>query len=373
MMAFGWIFVALMLFYGGYLLRCAWYFNRLPGMDEGKEDLPTVVVIIPARDEEEKIGKCIGDVLGQDYPKELLEVVVVNDHSGDETVAVAEKEGKGHPGFKVIDLEAVQGSAYKKAAVTLGISESSGAIIVTTDADCRMGPQWLRNMVAYFDAETGMVSGPVELTGRGMFREFQALEFMGLIAVGAGSIGAGLPNMCNGANLAYRRRAFEEVGGFKGIDHIASGDDELLMHKIAGETNWAVRFAKEEQAVVRTEALATWAAFKAQRKRWVSKGRAYKRKSITLVMALAYLAILGIPLLFILSFFQSDLWYFFAISFSLKLLSEGLILATAANFFGRLSLLRWLLPEQLAHIAYVLWVGLAGNSGAYVWKGRKVK
>ena len=373
MMVLGLVCVALMLFYAGYLLRCAWYFGRIGSSEEEVEEWPSVVVVVPARDEEGKVGKCVANLVGQDYPAGKMEIVVVNDHSGDGTVAEARAAGQGHPGFKVVDLEAVQGTAYKKAAVKRGIEVSEGEWVLTTDADCRMGPDWLRTMAGQFRENVGMVSGPVELTGKGMFQEMQALEFMGLVAVGAGSIAAGAPNMCNGANLAYRRAAFEQVGGFSGIDHIASGDDELLMHKIAAETDWEVVFAKERKAVVKTEALATWSAFRAQRKRWVSKSRAYKRKGITAILVLSYLAILGIPLLLTLAFFHPTLWYFFAASLSLKVLSEGIILSRAATFFARFGLLKWLLPEQLAHIAYVLWVGLAGNARSYNWKGRTVK
>lgn len=374
MMVLGSIFLGFMLFYAAYLLRNAWFFAHLPkGAPVADGPLPSVAVIVPARNEEGRAGLCIADIVAQDYPPDLLEIILVNDHSEDGTVAEALAAGQGHPGFRVVHLEAVQGPAYKKAAVALGIAESKGALLMTTDADCRMGPDWVRSMAAHFSERTGMVSGPVELTGRRIFQELQALEFMGLIAVGSGAIGAGNPTMCNGANLAYRREAFEEAGGFEGIDHIASGDDELLMHKIASQTDWEVAFAKEKKAVVRTRALESLSAFAAQRVRWVSKSRAYERSSITGTLVLSYLAILGLPLLLGLSFWDARAWWFFGASLSLKLLSEGIILSLAAGFFGRLHLLRWLAPEQIAHVAYVLWVGLAGNAGSYFWKGRKVK
>ncbi|MBK9450720.1 MAG: glycosyltransferase [Bacteroidetes bacterium] len=370
------IFTALLLFYVGYLLRCAWYWNGLKVKDRQKdsqEKLPLVSVIVPARNEAANVAACVSAILAQNYPSERMELILVNDHSEDATVANAKSVASGHSNFKVLDLEAQTGAAYKKAAVAKGIAAAAGEIIVTTDADCTMGPDWLRTMVAQFDANTGLVSGPVLLDGKSIFGQFQALEFMGLIAVGAASIAAGSPTMCNGANLAYRRGAYDAVGGFAGIDHIASGDDELLMHKIATLPEFKIRFAKDRRAIVHTHAQETWAAFKQQRIRWVSKSRHYKRNSITWTLVLSYLAMLGFPVLLIVGFWDSRLWWMLLGHLGLKMVAEAAVLVSAAVFFDKLRLLWWLPFEQAAHIAYVLWVGLAGNRKTYQWKGRNVK
>lgn len=407
MILLGAIATALMVFYAGYLFRCEYYFSRLDDesdtipLQAGKSEEgdnsrdqprqpqpiasiagkplqasnsnPIVSIIIPARNEEQNIAACLKDIFAQEYPHENYEVILVNDHSEDKTRLRAEEIGRGQPNFLLIDLDEKQGVAYKKAAVAKGIEASRGEIILVSDADCRMGPHWLTSILAYFKAEVGMVSGPVLLESETVFGDFQALEFMGLIAVGGGSIAGGSPNMCNGANLAYRKEVFEQVGGFSGIDEIASGDDELLMHKIVDETEWKVAFAKSQEAIVRTAAHKSWRAFRDQRLRWVSKSTHYQQSKITRTLILSYLAILGLPLLFVSSFFAPELWVFFGISLGLKVLAEATILRAAALFFDKLPLLRWLLPEQIAHIGYVLWVGIAGNRKSYIWKGRKVK
>jgi cellulose synthase/poly-beta-1,6-N-acetylglucosamine synthase-like glycosyltransferase len=377
MLIVAFIFTALLLFYVGYLLRCALHWSSGVGnlyWDEYSEgDLPTVSVIVPARNEASNIAACIGAVLGQNYPADKFELILVNDHSEDDTVSIAEAAAKGHSNFKVLNLQAQTGPAYKKAAVAFGVSHSNGEIIVTTDADCVMDRSWLMAMAAQFADDTGLVSGPVLLEGKSIFGQFQALEFMGLIAVGAAGIMAGSPTMCNGANLAYRRSAFDAVGGFAGIDHIASGDDELLMHKIAALPQYEIRFAKLRDAIVRTSAQETWSAFKQQRIRWVSKSRHYKRSAITLILVLAYLAMLGFPLLFLGGFWDARLWWICLGNLGLKMIAEAAVLVPAAVFFDKLRLLWWLPVEQVAHIAYVLWVGIAGNRKSYQWKGRKVK
>jgi cellulose synthase/poly-beta-1,6-N-acetylglucosamine synthase-like glycosyltransferase len=392
------IFSGLLLFYVGYLLRCAFYFGR---MQEGREQmevalateneahlqaahasataLPRVTVIVPARNEAAHIGACVQGILAQHYPADRLQLIVVNDHSEDDTVALARAAANAAsdqadaPDFQILQLAAQPGTAYKKAAVSQGIAAATGDIIVTTDADCHMGPDWLRAMVAQFDAETAFVSGPVTLESTSIFGQFQTLEFMGLIAVGAAGIAAGQPTMCNGANLAYRKSVFEEVGGFAGIDHIASGDDELLMHKIAALGRYRIRFARVRAAIVHTHAQETWTAFKRQRIRWVSKSTHYKRSSITTTLVLSYLAMVGFPLLAIGGVWDARLWMLAGAHLLLKLLAELAVLWQAAVFFDKLRLLVWLPFEQVAHIAYVLWVGIAGNRKSYEWKGRNVK
>jgi cellulose synthase/poly-beta-1,6-N-acetylglucosamine synthase-like glycosyltransferase len=365
---------ALMLFYFGYLIRSAWHFRQLMATEQPKgSHFPSVTVVVPARSESKNIGQCVQAVLGQDYPSAKLELIVVDDHSEDGTVEVALAAAAGDPRFRLIHSSQQQGVAYKKAAVSQGIAAAKGEIILCTDADCHFGKDWVRSMMAHFGEKTGMLSGPVQLEGKGIFEEMQALEFMGLVAVGAAAIESGAPTMCNGANLAYRKAVFEQVGGFEGIDHIASGDDELLMHKIAYESEWEVGFAHSRDAVVRTAAQPDWKSFRQQRIRWVSKSRQYKQQRITWVLVLSYLAMAGLPILSILAFFWPIAGWCLLINLGLKMLGELAVLYQAARFFGKLQLLKWLVPEQLAHIAYVLWVGLAGNQKSYEWKGRQVK
>jgi cellulose synthase/poly-beta-1,6-N-acetylglucosamine synthase-like glycosyltransferase len=368
------LFSGLMLFYVGYLLRSASYWGKVaPQMPTAGADLPIVTVIVPARNEAANVAACVKAILAQNYPQDRLELIIVNDHSEDDTVAQARLAADGAPNFRLIDLEAQHGAAYKKAAVACGIAAAAGTIIVTTDADCCMQADWLGSMVAQFDAETALVSGPVVLESDTLFGQFQVLEFMGLIAVGAAGIAAGQPTMCNGANLAYRKSVFEEVGGFSGIDHIASGDDELLMHKIAALGKYRIRFAQLPAAIVHTQAQETWAAFKQQRIRWVSKSTHYKRTGITSTLVLSYLAMVGFPLLLIGGCWDARLWGLMGLHLLLKMLAEFAVLYPAAVFFNKLRLLWWLPLEQVAHIVYVLWVGIAGNRKSYEWKGRNVQ
>ncbi len=259
---------------------------------------------MPARNEEDTIGACIDSVLAQDYPAGRLELIVVDDDSQDATaevvrsrmtrrlVAVGEEdaasdevEGDGPLRLVRIPENRRRERAHKKAAIEKAVAHARGELVLTTDADCVVPPGWARAMAGAFDGpETAFVSGPVAyaLGARpSLFVRLQAMDFFGLMACGAGGIGLGQPNLANGASVAYRRETFAALGGFSGVDHVTSGDDELLMQKVAYQTPLDVRFCATPGATVLTEPVRTLHAFVHQRRRWASKGALYPAAAAT--------------------------------------------------------------------------------------------
>ena len=229
-------------------------------------------------------------------------------------------------------------------------------------------------MVHHFDLDTALVSGPILLThGDHWLEKFQTLESMGLVAIGGGSLAAGHPNMANGANFAYRKSVFEAINGFEGVDHVASGDDELLLQKVHARPEYQLRFAKCKDAIVRTPCMSSWKAFKAQRLRWVSKSRHYPNRWVNVSQGIAYLAHWSIVVLGVLALMDSTyLWGFVAVTL-LKIGVDFLLLRQAAVFFHKLPLLTWVLALQPLHILYVIWIGIAGGlTKTYTWKDRSV-
>lgn len=372
MMVLGIGLLCLMSVYAAYLLHKAYWWHQIPQAPTESHPLPSISVVIAARNEEGQILQCLASIGSQTYPAHLLQCLVINDHSTDNTARRVEEYCSIDTRFNLISLG--DGQSGKKAAIAKGITMANGTIIITTDADCIAGPDWLRTMVAYFTPEVQLVSGPVALTGAGAFAEMQSLEFSGLMAVGGSSMAAGMPNMCNGANLAYRKSAFEAVGGFTGIDGIASGDDELLMHKIAAQFPGNCRFAQAPAAVVNTPAMNSMADFARQRVRWVSKSTFYRNAWITATLVIIWFAMFFVVMALLAAMLYPELWKWVLAAILIKMGAEAAVLWGATRFLGRQRLMAWLPVEQVLHVIYVIWVGVAGNwRKQYEWKGRKVK
>ena len=179
--------------------------------------------------------------------------------------------------------------------------------------------------------------------------------------------------MCNGANVAYEKKVFLEVGGFSGIDNIASGDDMLLMHKIFERYPSRVRFLKSTDAIVRTKPAGSLGEFLNQRIRWASKADKYKDKKITAVLLLVYLFNAWILFLGVLTGFYSILFYWFIVVLVAKTIIELFFLYPVAGFFNKEKLLWWFPLAQPFHILYTILAGWLGKFGSYKWKERNVK
>ncbi|WP_308378796.1 glycosyltransferase family 2 protein [Parapedobacter tibetensis] len=371
------ISILLAVFAGVYMVlvcyMCAGWF-ALPFFSPKKTPKTKVSVLIAARNEEANIGRTLSDILAQDFPKELLEIIVVDDHSTDNTSAIVQSfAGQGVKLLKLNESEPL--NSYKKKAISEAIAMATGQLVVTTDADCRMGRHWLASVVGYVEEnDSFLVSSPVVYSEeKTFFEKLQTLEFLYLIGLGAAGIGNRRPSTCNGANFAYLRDVFYEMGGFNGIDHLASGDDELFLHKVAAKYPDKIGFCKSRDAIVYTDAKSNLCGFISQRKRWASKSTHYKNKEIvalgvTIWLFNFLLLSSGIAALFL----HTKLWLVFTVAIGSKLVVEVLFLYPLCQFAKRMGLL-WYLPLlTFLHIVYIVYIGVAGNIGKYQWKGRRV-
>jgi cellulose synthase/poly-beta-1,6-N-acetylglucosamine synthase-like glycosyltransferase len=333
-----------------------------------------VSIIVAARNEEENIAKTIQDLLAQDYKTSMMEIIVIDDHSTDATGSII--TSFKDPRIKLITLnEPLTINSYKKKAIQTAIATARGKLIITTDADCRMGKNWLKTIVGYYQKDGfKMISSPVAFTDeKSFFERAQSLEFLYLIGMGASTIGNKNASTCNGANLAYEREAFYEVGGFTGIDDLASGDDELLLHKIAARYKNKIGFLKNRDAIVYTQAKPTVNEFIQQRKRWASKSTRYKNKSIIVLGVLVWLFNLSIVLNLIVGLFKPGYMQIGLSQLLIKMLIEFVFLIPVTRFAKRMELLILIPVLNVMHIVYIIFIGIAGNSGKYSWKGRMVK
>lgn len=373
--------IVLVLFFALLLLNYIYFLTgiirglkELSNDDQGMIPEQFVTVIIPFRNESDNILISLNSVACQNYPQEKFEVIYVNDSSTDdsyEKILNAEKPGN----IRVISLSEFSiTKAFKKKVISYGIEHSQGEIIVTTDADCSHNKNWLRELISVFDSSTGFISGPVGFIERGgLFSKIQSLEFAGLVLSGAGLIGIGKPIICNGANLAFRKSVYNELHGYNDQMHLSSGEDELLMQKIAAETNYSVKFCWDKDAVVFTRPNKNIHDFFQQRKRWASKGLFYKNGFLIIRLILIYLFYLSIIAQVFLSIFFSKL---FLISLMLclipKFFLEYKILSKGIGFLFKPDLMKYFLISEIFQIFCLTIAGISGLFGNFKWKERKL-
>lgn len=374
------VFWALLaIFYTVLMLAYGWGFRRVVQQYRlwtPSQARPMVTVLVPARNEEANIGACLKSILANDYPAEKLEIIVLNDESEDRTVAIVAEMQAQFPNIRLLNMpeNAERTRAHKKKALEKGVLAARGSIMMTTDADCIVPRQWIQKMTGLFDEKTAFVSGPVVFRrGKTWFGSMQGPEFLALVAVGAASIGLNRPSLANGANVAYRRDVFLELKGYEGADHLTSGDDEMLLHKIAATRWWTVRFCADPQSVVVTDPMPNLNAFLQQRRRWASKSGHYPSKAYVLMLGALYLYFVTTLLGWIWAIFEPSLRVWALAFFGLKMLTEATVWLPAWRLFGVFSWIWYYIPEQFLHVIYVVYVGVLALRGNYVWKGRQIE
>ena len=364
----------------------AWYFRAwksiplfIPSIP-GNNHRTRISVIIPARNEEQNIVSCLDSLARQTYPKDLYEVVVVDDHSTDRTaIAATTRAAELALSIRYINLEdqpiPENRTAHKKWAISTGVGAAGGDLIVTTDADCTAHPEWLSTVASFYeDKGAKFIAAPVRIAGgRSSFLSvFQTLDFLTLQGITGAAVFSRFHSMCNGANLAYERKAFYEVGGFKGIDAIPSGDDMLLMHKIYLKYPQQVFFLKHRLAIVTTKPETQWSGFLNQRIRWASKADSYDDRRIFWVLLLVYLVNLLFVGLFVAAFWNSWWLWVLLLLLAVKTIVEYPFVRSVATFFQQQRLMPYFALLQPFHILYTIVVGWLGKFGSYRWKDRKI-
>jgi cellulose synthase/poly-beta-1,6-N-acetylglucosamine synthase-like glycosyltransferase len=380
---FTWISLLLAGFYVYVIVRYIGGWNEMPAWEIPPLFQPStkVSVLIPARNEEENIAACLGSVGRQSYPEALFEVIVIDDHSTDATPLEVEKFASRHGNVRLLKLadyvEPGTTQSFKKKAIETGVFQASGELVVTTDADCLVQENWLALLVSFYEKHGWQfIAAPVNFhREKNLFERFQSLDFMGMMCGTGAGIHLRIKNMCNGANLAYPKAAFLEVGGFEGIDHLATGDDILLMQKIAACHPGKVGFLKNAAATVYSEAKPTVSSFVSQRVRWASKSTAYKEWQVTVILGLVFLYCCAIVFsLALVPWWGWQALLLTGLLFLVKTVTDYYFLGMMARFFSRQDLMKSYLASQFLHIAYIVVVGVLGNTvRRYEWKGRRVR
>ncbi|MFN0016311.1 MAG: glycosyltransferase [Saprospiraceae bacterium] len=351
--------------------------RRMPVWETPAGFLPQtpITVLVPARNEAANIGACLQALLTCTYPADLLEILVLDDHSTDGTADIAAQVAGTNEGrVRVIRLAELAPTSFgKKNALALSVSCARNELIATTDADCLVPPDWLLLLASLYEAKRpGAIVGSVVAYGeRTIFQRFQALDLAGMAGITGAGIALGWHRIGNGANLCYTKSAFEAVGGFAGNTDRASGDDVFLLQKIA--RHHPVLFLKNP-AAVRTPVCPDLPAFVWQRLRWGTKNTALPEPGAKAALAVVFLCCATLALNTVLLFWMPALTWAWLSQLALKALADYALLREMCRFFGRRGLLSGFWPSFFLHTAYITGIG-AGSLFVkkYTWKGRAVR
>lgn len=328
-----------------------------------------VSVLIAARNEGKNIEKLLQSLYNQSFSKEKFEVILVDDHSTDDTFEVSERFRVLHPNMKLKLLKATDSG--KKQAISQALHAAENELVMVTDADCELSDRWIESMVDYFVKNNlKMLLGPVLLSpANSLFEKLQVLEHLSLIASTAGSAAIGMPVMCNGANMLYDRQAALDVEKYRTDMIIASGDDMFLMEQfIKHYGSQSVKFLLDNEAIVKTTTMPNLKAFFRQRTRWTSKTKAYTNWKIIATALIVLLFNLSIVFFFAAGFFMSVFWIFFVLYVILKTLIDFPILRKITHFMKQQKLLRWMFPLEFIYPFYVVFTAFSGLFTNVKWK-----
>ena len=354
------------------------HWNLRAFVAKGKTPQTKFSIVIPARNEAANIENCIAGILAQNYPSHLFELIVIDDFSEDETANIVGSIALQYNNVRLLRLQDFTKDenivAYKKRAIEIAIEQANHPWIVTTDADCSFTNNWLASYDAYIQEHNCvMVAAPVSYKNTGSFLSvFQVLDFISLQGITAAAVASGSHTLCNGANLCYSKKAFESVGKFSGIDHLPTGDDMLLMHKMKQSFEGKIGYLYAADAVVTTAPSATLELFIQQRIRWSSKALGYQDKLIFWILLLVYLVNFSLLAYLPVTLIQTGNINKWLLLIGCKTIIELPFMYGSAKFFKQQKLLVWFLFMQPFHILYTVVAGWFGTFGSYKWKGRTV-
>lgn len=348
--------------YGLYSLKERFFtFNK-------KNDLK-VSVLIAARNEENNIERLLKSLYNQTFAKDLFEVIIIDDSSKDNTLLIVENFIKVNNdiNLKIFNAE----KEGKKFAISQALHLAHNDLVIVTDADCVLKTTWIESIVNFYkEKKCKMILAPVLLSpAETFFEKIQVLEHLSLIGSTAGSANIGFPVMCNGANMAYEREAALEVEKYRKDFNIPSGDDMFLMEQfVKNYGHQSVKFLLSKSAIVETKTCKTVSEFFRQRRRWVSKTKAYTSWKILTTAFIVLFFNLSIVSLFVSSFFIPALWSLYFLLTLLKFFIDLPLLKNITSFMNQSGLLKWTLPLEFIYPFYAVFTAISGMLINVKWK-----
>jgi len=336
---------------------------------------PRVSVIVAARNEQQSIGACVEALLAQDYPESLMEIIVVDDFSSDDTLRILNDYAAENPKFHILQsnlrnnecTDHNQGS--KKRALELGIAQAAGDVLLFTDADCVPPKRWIRAMIRCFEKDVGMVIGFSPLIDKTNSFLGKLIQLDSVVAATIAASGTGMKRAitCNGRNMAYRKQLFRQVKGYDDICHSVSGDDDLFLHLVAQRTNWQILYNISSDSFVPSYQTKSALEFYRQKRRHLSAGKFYPFR-IQLAYGIIHLTNLLLCVFLIGSIFYGAYRLWMVFFFLCKLIIDFVFVAKGIRIFDSSNLKKYFLCWEIFYIVYHIVFAPLSIFGKIYWR-----
>jgi len=343
--------------------------KKFPKIPES--ELPTVTVIVAARDEEKNILRCLNSLNNLNYPDNKLEIIIVDDQSTDKTgklidefISSPKTPARRAGRFKkIITKKEIGRLKGKTNALANGLEAAKNEIIFTTDADCEVSPDWVKTMASYYTKDVGMVNGITTQNAFNGFSGMQSLDFIYLLIAASATINLEKPISCIGNNMSYRKKTYYETGGYENLPFSVTEDFNLLM-AIYKLKKYKIVYPVDKGSLVTSLPCPDLKSLAHQKKRWGVGGLGVPFRGF-FIMANGFLSYLGILLV---PFFYSPLCLYLI---ALKLLLDFLVLYPVLKLLGISKNLKYFFHFQIYYTIYVLALPfMVLFSRKVIWKER---
>lgn len=333
--------------------------------EEAGIDLAELVVIIPFRNEEKRLNVLLESISNSVlHPKRY---VFVDDHSTDNSCSFIKERLNDSIPYQIISLE--EGVEGKKLAIRKGIEFSESEYVLGWDADCSFSRDYFTQLKSLPAADLYVM--PAVMLAE---REFEHLYEVDLLLVNAANCGvSGLlrPIMASGANMLYKRSAFQSYDQYASHSHMPSGDDIYLLRDFRrGKAN--VHLVTDRSLAVYTETPQSFSEFIHQRLRWIAKTGDVKDHLSTSLAILQGLLTIGFVTLMALTIFQQE-WKWASVVFIVKSVIDLLFFLPFFNRMGRMRSWLYIPIYELLFPFYTLMIVMMMYTFKPTWKGRKLE
>jgi len=338
--------------------------KRIPYFEQKENSNPmlNISVVVACRNEEQNLYQLLAALKNQ--TTSAFELVLVNDHSTDNTRKVMESVKSDFADIVILDAE----GSGKKQALKQGILSAKGDLIITTDADCIPVSTWIETIGDFqLEFPSDLIICPVSMSGENTtFDTLQQFEFTTLVASGAGAAGVNMPIMCNGANLAFTKDAWLNSQHDLHDEQI-SGDDMFLLLSIK-KRRGVIRFLKSSEAFVYTSTAPTLKSFIRQRQRWTSKSTVYTDWQVIFTACTVFLVSLIQIALLAFAIYDLSYLYLFVVVFVVKYLADLLLLSKVSGFFELKHTIVNAFMLSLLYPFYIVVVAITGLISKPTWR-----